>query len=237
MRLKKKCFNKIVAIEKRIFSLTSEFSKTTAELVDWTAFIMSIFLCIQIPVLALISFPFVLGLARSITRPLKKSVAMLRDISEGESDLTKELKIITNDEIGELAIYYNKFIIKIRLIIKEIMALIVQLSDSFSDMSSSNASFSNNAQDQAASAEEITASAEEVSADMDLVSDKAEEQFESMTALISKMNALSRLIDSTNDEIKETMNLTKEISILAKDGETSLNSMSESMLKIRAIHA
>jgi methyl-accepting chemotaxis protein len=46
---------------------------------------------------------------RTITRPLKNVVDALRDIAEGEGDLTRRLAVDTNDELGELAKWFNRF--------------------------------------------------------------------------------------------------------------------------------
>ena len=40
---------------------------------------------------------------RSVTGPINRTVIMLKDIAEGEGDLTKRLEIIKRDEVGELA--------------------------------------------------------------------------------------------------------------------------------------
>jgi len=44
---------------------------------------------------------------------------MLKDISEGEGDLTKRLNIIKQDELGELAGYFNAFLDKLQGMVKK----------------------------------------------------------------------------------------------------------------------
>jgi methyl-accepting chemotaxis protein len=53
----------------------------------------------------------------NIVKPILGIVAMLKDISEGEGDLTKRLNIKSKDEIGETAYYFNLTIDKIRALI------------------------------------------------------------------------------------------------------------------------
>ena len=45
---------------------------------------------------------------------------MLKDIAEGEGDLTKRLEVTTNNELGELARRFNTFIEKLQRIIQQI---------------------------------------------------------------------------------------------------------------------
>lgn len=59
-------------------------------------------------------------LAKMITNPLNSSVLLLKDISEGEGDLTKRLPQNGNDELTDLAVYFNKTIEKISSLIQSI---------------------------------------------------------------------------------------------------------------------
>ncbi|KJR46740.1 Methyl-accepting chemotaxis protein [Desulfosporosinus sp. I2] len=45
---------------------------------------------------------------------------MIKDISQGDGDLTKRLNIVTNDEIGKLSHHFNWFIGNIHSIVKEV---------------------------------------------------------------------------------------------------------------------
>jgi methyl-accepting chemotaxis protein len=55
--------------------------------------------------------------ARSISRPIVKLAASLKDISEGEGDLTRQADVHAHDEIGDLARYFNITVEKIRLLL------------------------------------------------------------------------------------------------------------------------
>lgn len=59
--------------------------------------------------------------AKSISTPLKSATGMLKDIAEGEGDLTKKLNVSTQDEIGEMAHWFNTFIEKLKIIIVEVV--------------------------------------------------------------------------------------------------------------------
>ncbi len=58
--------------------------------------------------------------SRIIINPLKNLTLKIKDISEGEGDLTAKLNINSSDEIGEFAGYFNDFIDKLNGIIVEI---------------------------------------------------------------------------------------------------------------------
>ncbi len=56
---------------------------------------------------------FAYRIATAILLPIKSTTALLREISEGEGDLTQRLKVASNDEIGALANYFNQFVSKL----------------------------------------------------------------------------------------------------------------------------
>lgn len=73
-----------------------------------------------VAVLVLI-FAFVAAaFSRLIVRPIGQVSSGLRSIAEGEGDLRHELKINGNDETGELAGWFNKFLSAIRQLIQNI---------------------------------------------------------------------------------------------------------------------
>ncbi|MGE5707478.1 MAG: HAMP domain-containing protein, partial [Bacteroidota bacterium] len=50
-----------------------------------------------------------LALVRALVLPLKALVALLREIAQGEGDLTRRLPAVTRDEVGELSRWFNRF--------------------------------------------------------------------------------------------------------------------------------
>lgn len=53
-------------------------------------------------------------IARGIVRPLGEVVGNLREIADGEGDLTRQLPVTTADEIGELSGSFNRFVARMR---------------------------------------------------------------------------------------------------------------------------
>ncbi|MFB9215295.1 methyl-accepting chemotaxis protein [Vibrio sinaloensis] len=71
-------------------------------------------------VLVIIFIAGAIFLANLIARPLSLVSQGLKEISEGEGDLTKELQVKSNDETGELAGYFNAFLKAIRQLVQQI---------------------------------------------------------------------------------------------------------------------
>ena len=67
--------------------------------------------------IALIVISFILG--RVVSKPLKKLTDMMKSVAEGRVDGSKTLDLTTNDEIGDLAGYFNRAIRRFSDIIAE----------------------------------------------------------------------------------------------------------------------
>ena len=75
--------------------------------------------CLVVSVLAV---AVSLLLQRGITGPLNRVVAALKDIAEGEGDLTRRLPVDSSDEVGLLSQCFNTFIERVHSIISEFSA-------------------------------------------------------------------------------------------------------------------
>jgi methyl-accepting chemotaxis protein len=71
-------------------------------------------------VLALMSFGLAYLVRKIIVRRVQETVGMLKNIADGEGDLTQRLRVTSQDELGELAIYFNKFVHNIEKIIASV---------------------------------------------------------------------------------------------------------------------
>jgi methyl-accepting chemotaxis protein len=113
-------------------------------------------------VLGAIGFAFLLKL--TFGRPMAAMIARVRDIAEGEGDLTQRLDASSQDELGTMAAWFNKFVGKLEGILGEVRKGATEIEAGSSQVSSTSQSVASGASQQAASLEEISASLEEMSA-------------------------------------------------------------------------
>ena len=57
---------------------------------------------------------------KTVIKPLVLTSAKLDELSEGEADLTRELTVLTKDEIGRMGTSFNRFIANLRSLVNEI---------------------------------------------------------------------------------------------------------------------
>ncbi len=102
-------------------------------------------------------------MGNAIVTPLENIQKRMRDISEGEGDLTARLDAHGNDEIAALALHFNKFIDNIHQIVQQVMAIStniasgsLQMSAGMSEMHSTAQSIAHAAESQKASVSHTT---------------------------------------------------------------------------------
>ncbi|BFM08657.1 methyl-accepting chemotaxis protein [Halioxenophilus aromaticivorans] len=72
----------------------------------------------------------------SIVRPVSEAVEALKDIAQGEGDLTRRLRVKTDDEVGELCRWFNVFIERIQNMIGEFAGIVGQIDESSQQLTS-----------------------------------------------------------------------------------------------------
>src|SRR3990167_8348803 len=68
--------------------------------------------------------------SRGIAQPLKRMVAMLDDIAQGDGDLTRRLQVDRADELGDIAKGFNTFLGKLQSMITHVVGWVQKVSDS-----------------------------------------------------------------------------------------------------------
>ena len=122
----------------------------------------------------------------SITRPLSHMLGMLKDIAEGEGDLTRRLVADRRDEIGELSRWFNRFV-------DNIHAIISQVADNTGQVASA-------ANQLHATAEQIATAAEQVASQSITVATASEE----MSATSNDISHSCELASDSSNRASDT---------------------------------
>ncbi len=161
--------------------------------VDFTKMFILI-LGISIIVLVVI-FSFII--VASISKPLSGMLTMVRDVAEGEGDLTQRLNIRGNDdELDQISKYFNVFIQSIEKIMADVKDVSMTLAASTEEISANSQNLAEMAQSQAATVEETTASINELSKHTNVVAEKSDD---AKTKSNDLLGIASRNQDIVND--------------------------------------
>lgn len=186
-------------------------------------------------IFCLISFTInTFALSKQIIIPIKNTVNRLRDISEGEGDLTKRLDIITRDETGELSSRFNDFIESVENTIRKIGSSSVTLLSNVEQIAKGNIDLSARTTEQASSLEEITASIEEISASVELINNNASRQDD----LVKKTLTLTGKLKTENDTvIQHTESASRTSGLLTNQADTGKSYMQDAIKSMDSIYS
>ncbi len=141
--------------------------------------------------------------------PIVKTNLMLRDIAEGEGDLTGRIEVYSQDEVGELAKWFNVFIGKLQTMIKDIAEDAEDLHQAVGSLSNLSGQMSEGAAATSDKATTVAAAAEEMSSNMGAVSTSMEASagnLDSISAAITEMSSTIHEI-ATNAEKARSITL------------------------------
>ena len=122
--------------------------------------------------------------SRMIIRPLRETVAVLRDIAEGEGDLTRRVKQNTGDELGEMGRWFNLFMVKLESLIADVAKSTQGVAGSSENLFTVSHQMGIGAEETSAQADVVAAAAEQVTRNLQTVAAATEE----MNASISEIS-------------------------------------------------
>ena len=133
--------------------------------------------------------------ASSITKPINKAINGLKDIAQGEGDLTMRLAVTSRDEVGELATWFNLFIEKLQKIIGRISENAKEVNLSINALANIAASLAQNAENASGRANNVATAAEEMSANLNGVA-----------AAMEQSTTNTNMVASAAEEMTATIN-------------------------------
>ncbi len=157
--------------------------KTSAAQLSWAIMITA-------GIATLIGVVIAFYLRQQITKAFRNLIERIRDIAEGEGDLTQRIEENNHDEIGELSAWFNTFVTKLHDVIVQVKTV-----------SSEVASASN----------EIAASADEIAAG-------AGEQSQQITAVSAAVEEMSASVIEVARNSADAANSANESGRIAADG-------------------
>lgn len=115
-------------------------------------------------VLAVATLLFGLVIIRGISRPLSELVVTLKNIAEGEGDLTRRLPEGRRDETGEVCLWFNRFVANVHSIISQVSSTTMQVATSSNQLHSTAEQIATGAEEVAAQSATVATASEEMSA-------------------------------------------------------------------------
>ena len=154
-------------------------------------------------------------IARSISRPIAYTRTVLKDIAEG--DLTKELAVSSQDEVGDLARYLNFTVDKIK-------NLVLAIRNEADILSQIGANLASNMNETAASINEITANIQGIKT-------QTARQESSVKGVGAVMGQMVNHIDIINDQIQKLSECVSQSSAAIEQMLANIHSVTQTLIQ------
>ncbi|MDR1230106.1 MAG: methyl-accepting chemotaxis protein, partial [Spirochaetaceae bacterium] len=197
--------------------------------------------------------------SNSITKPIVFVTETLKDISEGEGDLTKRISITSKDEVGDLARYFNATLEKIKALVVTIKTQSVALFDignelasnmtetaaAINEITSNIQSLKQQTVNQSASVTETNATMEQITENIEKLNGFINKQTESVAQSSSAVEEMLANIQSVTATLMRNVENVKSLTEASEVGRSGLQDVasdiqqiahdSEGLLEINAV--
>ncbi len=201
-----------------------------AEEADATATATQAVVIIGTGITLLIVIALAVFLTRSITRPINALTTRLREIADGDGDLTQRVDESRKDEIGALAAVFNRFVGNIAALVRQIGESATSSSAAAQELSVITAEMTRQSADAAQQAGTAAAAAEQVSSNVQTVAAASEQMGASIHEIArsaSEASGAGRTAVTNTAEATATINRLGESSTAVGEVVALINSIAE----------
>ncbi|GEM_PF-779403 len=161
-------------------------------------------------------------LGRMIVSPLEKAVEAMKDIAQGEGDLTQRLEVKGKDEITQLATYFNDFISKIQGVVQEVGGNVQSLENTSRHLVATTEVAQKGVEKQQASAEALKEAMTEMRAQAGRVENFAGSTSQATAGAAEKLQESGEVVRASAEDIKKLSSsmqkITDSVQKLSEDG-------------------
>lgn len=158
-------------------------------------------------------------IAGTIIKSINKTNDMLKNISEGEGDLTQRLDINSKDEMGTLSKWFNLFIEKIR-------ALIVKVKENSRILSKAS-------EELTIVMEQANKGIESIANEVNIVSNRLQENANAVEEAVTSIKEMTSNSEIISKEVENTVKVSGDILHSANIGSKNIKEVVESNIKVK----
>lgn len=138
-----------------------------------------------------------------IVAPIQMTIDTLRDIAEGDGDLTRRLQENRKDELGTMAKWFNMFADRIHDLVLEISGSAQTLTSSSSDLNSTATQLSAGASQSKLQSATVSSAAEELCVGIQSISSDSSEMARSLREISMAVNTMQATVSSISDSTEK----------------------------------
>ena len=176
-----------------------------------------------------------LGVTAITIKPIKRTVAILKDIAEGDGDLTRRLPVETRDEMGEMATWFNTFMEKLQGIIGQIAGDATTLNDAATNLSAIAAQMSEGVGSVSSRSAKVTAAGEEMSTKMSSVAAASEQAATNVDMVATATEEMTATVGEIARNSEKARTITASAVTTADGASTKVNELGQAAMAISKV--
>jgi len=172
------------------------------------------------------------SISRMLSRPLKKLMTSLKDMADGGGDLSRKLKVESRDELGQSALEFNRFVEKLKNVIRVILEIAKNLNSSTENIQGAISSLMHNLNKQTDLENEANLQSRKVNESVEMLGINADIQSKAFILLSNRLRELSQSISELTKESEHARELLNAVAGNISEGKNSLEAAKNIMENI-----
>jgi len=174
-------------------------------------------------------------LSQSIIKPIKRMISMLRDIAQGEGDLTARLHDQSGTETQELAEWFNQFIGQVHQIIVQVIGSSKHVSSSSENLLGLSSVLHSSSDDMTQRSTGVAAATEQMSANMNSVASAMEELTVNLSTVATAAEEMTVTITDIAQQAAKAKHVTESAVHNATEASSRVNTLGVAAKDIGAV--
>ena len=174
----------------------------------------------------------VVFISRRITHPIVTASEMLKDIAQGEGDLTRRLEVASNDEVGEMAKWFNVFVENVQRIIGSVADNARKVNDASAELNAISDQMSAGASQTSDKANTVAAASEEMSTNMNSVAAAMEEAATNVGMVASAAEEMTATINEIAGNTEKAHTITNDAVVQAEKASVQVGDLGQAAQEI-----
>ncbi|MFO7751792.1 MAG: methyl-accepting chemotaxis protein [Desulfobacteraceae bacterium] len=202
-------------------------NSNTFQLIKWLGAVGIICVLLILPVAFL--------LARTITRPITKVVSGLKDVAQGEGDLTIRLNLNRNDEIGDLARWFDVFMERLGDLVRDISTNSSKVDQASVNLMEFSGTLAKGAEEARKKSGGITGESEEMNRNMLSVSAAMEQASTNLSGVADSTDEIVSTIDAIVQNTEQAAGIAGQAGIQADTAAEKVEVLGNSIDEINVV--
>lgn len=157
---------------------------------------------------------------RSINNPIQLMTDRMKDIAQGEGDLTQRVDASRRDELGIMAGYFNQFVEKIQRTVEHVAHATTEVASAATEIAATSEQMANSLDQQRSQSNQVAAAVEELSASVTEIATRA-------TTLSTHTQSSGKTAEEGHQVVGDTVEQIQQISRIVNEASEQMHELGE----------